>query len=153
MLSLAWVIEVDGAQLATRLEAYVESQATVDGLEAALTSSALPRLLPEILDLIVEKLKDEIYHSRLPGWLRAQKCLKGECRIWNHDLREIVNMDGTITRQMSTEDPSTETNQQNRWMSDWQIHDQIVHQSRQRIHPSSKTYQEQCQVSRMAYAY
>lgn len=153
MLGLAWAIDIDGAQLASRLQAYVESRTTVDALQASLRNSALPRLLPEILDLIVEFVKDDIYQSHLPDWLRAQKCLKGECRIWDHDLRETVDKDGTVVRQLTAEDSSAETNQRNRWMNDWQKHDQIVHQWRQKIHPSSKIYQTQCQVSRAAVTY
>ena len=89
-ISLAWAIQFDHAQLAARLEAYVETKAPIRTLIACLSRLELPskRQIPgEVMLVIAGALEDAVYRPKIRRWTRARKCYQGECKTLDHFTR------------------------------------------------------------------
>ena len=87
LLRLAWAIAIDHVQLSARLEAYVETKSAITTFIACIAHSSTPsmsKLPPETIAMIADELKDLVYIPIVQRALRAEKCIRNECRERDH---------------------------------------------------------------------
>lgn len=79
---LAWAVPVSAHILGARMEAYVESKATISTVRlcaqyANPSLTPLARLPAELLNQIVRHVSDSIFEERLSDWVDMCKCHDG----------------------------------------------------------------------------
>ena len=91
---LAWAAQVSFVQLGARLVAYTDTKATITAFWIAVRHAAskpLGTLPEEMLDLIVQELREMVPEPEQEEWARRMKCLTDTCTPLSHiPLEELI---------------------------------------------------------------
>ena len=92
-IDIAWALEIPHAQLGARLEAYIETKPTITAFRACLRQLRLPpkaEIPPEILQMILNALRDATYEPKISMWDQGRRCLQDDCETVDHFTRDYI---------------------------------------------------------------
>ena len=93
---LGWAMPVDSILFCSRMTAYAQTKACVTTFRCcvkyATSLSTLNLLSPEIVEMIVDEIKDSSFRSELLLWVRADRCLRKLCKPADHFSKAELEM-------------------------------------------------------------
>ncbi len=93
LINFSWSVKVPWAQLGARLEAYAKTKATISALRFCIGpgGSAIKTFPTEIIEMVVDNIRDAEYLDKIGAWLKEQKCAQRECKDRDHlDEEELA---------------------------------------------------------------
>lgn len=106
--TVTWAIPVEACLLGARLEAYVESKATISTLRLCAkkgnpSEAPLAKLPQELTEEIVKHVQHPLIEKKLQEWKDMTYCLEGKCQYLrghknDHSLNHHVRLDRHISK-------------------------------------------------------